>query len=96
MTADEILRSFDFYRLATPERRAEYAAAASTVSLPEGVTFYREGDLCPHIALVGRGDIRVFREVPGDAQRLARGQVTVVDRAMLANVAASASASVSD
>jgi CRP/FNR family transcriptional regulator len=65
MTADEIFRSFDFYRLATPERRAEYAAAASTVSLPEGVTFYREGDMCPHLALVGRGDIRVFREVPG-------------------------------
>jgi hypothetical protein len=44
MTADEILRSFDFYRLATPERRAEYAAAVSTISLPEGVTFCREGD----------------------------------------------------
>jgi CRP/FNR family transcriptional regulator len=65
MTADEILRSFDVYRLATPERRAEYAAAVSTVSLPEGATFYREGDMCPHIALVGRGDIRVFREAPG-------------------------------
>lgn len=65
MTEDEILRSFDFYRLATPERRAEYAAGVSTVSLPEGMTFYREGDMCPHIALVGRGDIRVFREAPG-------------------------------
>jgi CRP/FNR family transcriptional regulator len=65
MTADEILRSFDFYRLATPERRAEYAAAATTASLPEGATFYREGDMCPSIALVGRGDIRVFREAPG-------------------------------
>ena len=65
MTADDILRSFDFYRLARPERRAEYAAAVSTVSLPEGATFYREGDMCPHMALVGRGDIRVFREAPG-------------------------------
>lgn len=65
MTADEILRSFDFYRLATPGRRADYAAAASTASLPEGATFYREGDMCPHLALVGRGDIRVFRETPG-------------------------------
>lgn len=68
MTEDEILRSFDFYRLATPERRAEYAAVASTVSLPEGATFYREGDMCPHIAFVGRGDIRVFREAPGGRQ----------------------------
>lgn len=65
MTVHEILESFDFYRRAPPERRAEYAAAASAVSLPEGATFYREGDGCPHIALVGRGDIRVFREAPG-------------------------------
>lgn len=53
MTADEILRSFDFYRLATPERRAECAAAVSTVSLPEGATFYREGDMCPQLPSSG-------------------------------------------
>lgn len=64
MTADQILGSFEFYRLAAPERRREYAAAATTVSLPEGATFYREGDLCPNIALVGRGDIRVYSQAP--------------------------------
>ena len=65
MTSDTILRSFEFYRLATPQRRAEYLAAATAVSLPEGAAFYRECDMCPHIGLVGRGDIRVFKEAPG-------------------------------
>jgi Crp-like helix-turn-helix protein len=46
-----------------PERRAEYAAAVSTVSLAKGATFSREGDMCPHIALVGRGDIRRLVEL---------------------------------
>jgi CRP/FNR family transcriptional regulator len=65
MTADAILRSFDFYRLATPDRRAEYAAAVTTVSLPARAVFYREGDVCGHVGLVGLGDIRVFRTTPG-------------------------------
>jgi CRP/FNR family transcriptional regulator len=65
MTADAILRSFAFYRLAAPPQRAEYLSSVTTVALPEGVTFYRQGDMCPHIAFVGRGDIRVFKEAPG-------------------------------
>jgi CRP/FNR family transcriptional regulator, anaerobic regulatory protein len=65
MTADTILHSFEFYRLATPQQRGDYLTAATAVSLPEGAAFYRERDLCPHIAFVGRGDIRVFKEAPG-------------------------------
>ena len=65
MTADAIFRSFDFYRLASDAQRAEYVAGVTTASLREGDTFYREGDVCPHIGLVGRGDIRVFKEAPG-------------------------------
>jgi CRP/FNR family transcriptional regulator, anaerobic regulatory protein len=65
MTADAILRSFEFYRLATPQQRDEYLTAATAVSLPAGAAFYRECDVCPHIAFVGRGDIRVFKEAAG-------------------------------
>ena len=36
MTADTILRSFEFYRLATPQRRGKYFAVGAVVSLPEG------------------------------------------------------------
>ena len=61
MTADAILGAFDFYRQAAPESRAQVAAATTPVSLRKGATFYREGDVCQHFALVGHGDIRVFK-----------------------------------
>ena len=61
---DAILGSFDFYRLAAPDLRAQLAESAMVVSLPKGATFYREGDVCPHVGLVGRGDIRVFKASP--------------------------------
>jgi CRP/FNR family transcriptional regulator len=61
VTADAILQSFDFYRQATPAARAQLAAATTRVSLPKGAPFYREGDVCQHFGLVGRGDIRVFK-----------------------------------
>jgi CRP/FNR family transcriptional regulator len=61
VTVDAILGSFDFYRQAAPESRAQLAAATTVVSLRKGATFYREGDVCQHFGLVGRGDIRVFK-----------------------------------
>ena len=61
MTADAILSSFDFYRKAPAESRAQLAAATTIVSLRKGSAFYREGDVCQHVGLVGRGDIRVFK-----------------------------------
>jgi CRP/FNR family transcriptional regulator, anaerobic regulatory protein len=61
MASDAVLLSFDFYRLAPPQLRAELASTTTAVSLSEGAIFYREGDLCPHFGLVGRGDIRVFK-----------------------------------
>jgi len=61
VTADAILGSFDFYRQASPESRAQLAAATTLVSLRKGATFYREGDVCQHFGLVGRGDMRVFK-----------------------------------
>jgi CRP/FNR family transcriptional regulator len=61
VTTDDILRTFDFYRQAAPEARAQLAAATTLVSLRKGATFYREGDVCQHFGLVGRGDIRVFK-----------------------------------
>ena len=64
MTADAILKSFDFYHQVAPESRAQLAAATTIVSLRKGATFYREGDVCQHFGLVGRGDIRVFKGAP--------------------------------
>lgn len=64
MTADGILRKFDFYRRSSQARQQEIAAAATAVHLGERTPFYHEGDLCPHFGLVGRGDIRVFKAGP--------------------------------
>ena len=61
VTADAILELFDFYRRAAPASRAKLAAATKAVSLRKGATFYREGDVCRHVGLVGHGDIRVFK-----------------------------------
>ena len=61
VTADAILGSFDFYRQAAPGSRAQLAAATTRVLLHKGATFYREGDVCQHFGVVGRGDIRVFK-----------------------------------
>lgn len=65
MTVDSMLLSFPFYRMASRDQRADLVAATSVVSLPEGATFYLEGDVCPHFGLVGHGDIRVFKGLPG-------------------------------
>jgi CRP/FNR family transcriptional regulator len=65
MASDALLLSFDFYRLAPPQLRAELASTTTAVSLSEGAIFYREGDVCPHFGLVGRGDIRVFKGAAG-------------------------------
>jgi len=61
VTKATILELFDFYRDAPEEERAEIGRASAHASLPNGAVFYREGESCPHFALVGTGDIRVFR-----------------------------------
>jgi CRP/FNR family transcriptional regulator len=61
MDTSRILEQFSFYRQAAKAQRAIYADAAEGVSLLEGDVFYREGGEIGGVALVGSGDIRVFR-----------------------------------
>lgn len=56
-----ILGQFTFYREAPPPLRAQIAEAGTFASLPRGTTFYREGETCEQFAVVGRGNIRVFK-----------------------------------
>lgn len=56
-----VLERFSFYRDASPVLRQEILAAGEPVRLAPGAVFYREGDRCPCVALVGRGNIRVFK-----------------------------------
>jgi len=60
---DWILQKFAFYASATAAERRAISDAAVGVHLPAGTTFYRESDEIDHVALVGHGDIRVFKTV---------------------------------
>lgn len=59
-----ILRRLTFYADAPPALQPRIADAASYVSLGTGDFFYHEGDVIEVFALVGRGDIRVFKSAP--------------------------------
>ena len=56
-----ILEQFDFYHDAPPDLRVDMLQAGQLVSLDAGVFFYHQGQDCPHFAMVGRGELRVFK-----------------------------------
>ena len=56
-----VLEQLEFYTEAPPQLRQRIWDAASYVHLEAGAHFYQEGDLGEVFALVGRGDIRVYR-----------------------------------
>ena len=55
------LETFPFYRDAPAPLRGQIAEAGTFAALTPGTTFYREGEMCQHFAVVGTGDIRVFK-----------------------------------
>ena len=57
----EILERFSFFADAPPRLRERIQRATSTVTLQAGDVFYNEGDLREIFAIVGRGDLRVFK-----------------------------------
>ena len=61
MDTNSILQRFSFYREAPAGLRTEILTAGEYVHLPAGTYFYHEGDLCQQVAVVGRGNIRVFK-----------------------------------
>ena len=61
MDRASILAKFDFYSAADPSVQAEITREARAVTLQPGTYFYREGSRFDDFALVGSGDIRVFK-----------------------------------
>lgn len=61
MDKNAILQRFDFYRNSPGPLQAAVAKVAEPAALPAGAHFFHEGDRCHHLALVGAGDIRVFK-----------------------------------
>ena len=58
----EILELFSFYREGPEALRGEMKEAAHIGHLDTGDFFYHASQSCPHFALVGRGQLRVFKE----------------------------------
>ncbi|HET7224582.1 MAG TPA: Crp/Fnr family transcriptional regulator [Candidatus Eisenbacteria bacterium] len=61
MDKTAVLDQLAFYTGAPPGLRRRIANAASYVRLAAGDLFYQEGDVGEVFAMVGRGDIRVFK-----------------------------------
>ncbi len=61
MDKREILEKFDFFADADRARRQEIEEGAKAVSLSPGDFYFHEGDVCSSVALIGRGDVRVYK-----------------------------------
>lgn len=61
MTVRDILERFAFYRDAPAAMQRDVLASGELAHLAAGAHFYREGDRCQQVGLVGSGNIRVFK-----------------------------------
>lgn len=61
MTKTEILQNYDFYRDADPSFKREIENASVAVKLAQGTPYFREGEQCRQVALIGRGSVRVYK-----------------------------------
>jgi len=61
MEKADILNKFSFYHDAPDAFRRDLLKTAMKASLPQGAFYFHEGDVCSQIALVGKGDIRVYK-----------------------------------
>jgi len=61
MNKQTILEKFSFFKDTSPALQSEMLSAAVERKLSPATVLYREGDRCEHIALVGRGSVRVFK-----------------------------------
>lgn len=60
-TNKKILELFSFFREATPGTRQEMSSAGRMVTLQQGATYIADGSRTDIIALVGDGNLRVFK-----------------------------------
>lgn len=57
----EILDLFAFFRSCSAVRREEIARFSTYATLPVGAHYFRPGDSCTGVVLLGRGNVRVFK-----------------------------------
>jgi CRP/FNR family transcriptional regulator len=57
----EVLQQFQFFRQSSASLQTTLQQGAHYACLPEGAYFFHEGDRCDQVALVGAGNIRVYK-----------------------------------
>jgi CRP/FNR family transcriptional regulator len=57
----DILEQFRFFQRCSDAQRARIIESAMLTSLDDGDYYFKEGDSCTHLALLGAGDIRVYK-----------------------------------
>lgn len=67
MKSIEVLSKYPFYPELSARRRKALAENGAHCALNPGDFFFHEGDTCAHVALIGSGDIRVYKS--GDSGR---------------------------
>ncbi|MFQ5586614.1 MAG: Crp/Fnr family transcriptional regulator, partial [Thermodesulfobacteriota bacterium] len=61
MDKKDILKKYQFYNEAEPTQQEEYEQRGNIATLHAGDFYFHEGDSCRHVALIGEGDIRVYK-----------------------------------
>jgi CRP/FNR family transcriptional regulator len=57
----EILNLFSFFERSSPAFREEVEDLTTYATLPVGAHYFRPGDSCTSVVLLGRGNVRVFK-----------------------------------
>jgi CRP/FNR family transcriptional regulator len=57
----DILEQFSFFQQCSNHQYKLIVEAGMMTSLAKGDFYFKEGDVCNHLALVGAGDIRVYK-----------------------------------
>jgi len=78
----KILQLFPFFHELSTSAQQQLLNSSEIATLPRGAFYFREGHICSQIALVGEGDIRVFKR--GESGReitlyhVGRGQTCIL------------------
>lgn len=68
MDKEYILNLYKFYREAPTQLQRQMFQVTEQAQLPSGAEYYREGEVCTRVALVGEGRVRVFKSTGSGRQ----------------------------
>ncbi len=79
MVSPELLRRFQFFAGLKPDHLTALAKAADETPVPEGHSFFHEGDTLDMFYLVLDGEVSILIELPEKQQEIVVSTITPVD-----------------